>query len=161
MIVATVYLFAAVPKGFLPSEDQGRFNAQTEAIQGIGFDDMVRLQKKVGDVLSADPNVAAFTAAVHEVRVSLPAEVDPPFDIDLTMLARNDGLETEEADAIDRVEQAIRERLDPVKVHLGQVAVRTQDELSMRQYFGSRPLFLDGLTYQGDEVVGAEPFGRS
>ena len=62
LIVATVYLFGLVPKGFLPSEDQGRFNAQTEAIQGIGFDDMVRLQKAVGDVFAADPNIAAFTS---------------------------------------------------------------------------------------------------
>ena len=30
-----------VPKGFLPSEDQGRFNVSTEAVQGIGFDEMV------------------------------------------------------------------------------------------------------------------------
>jgi hydrophobic/amphiphilic exporter-1 (mainly G- bacteria), HAE1 family len=57
-----VYLFGRVPKGFLPSEDQGRFNAQTEAIQGIGFDDMVRLQKTVGEVFAADPNIAAFTS---------------------------------------------------------------------------------------------------
>ncbi len=62
LIVATVYLFTLVPKGFLPSEDQGRFSAQTEAIQGIGFDDMVRLQKAVGDVFAEDPNIAAFTS---------------------------------------------------------------------------------------------------
>jgi HAE1 family hydrophobic/amphiphilic exporter-1 len=61
LIVATVYLFGLVPKGFLPSEDQGRFNAQTEAIQGIGFEDMVRHQQAVGEVLAADPNIAAFT----------------------------------------------------------------------------------------------------
>ena len=36
---------ALVPKGFLPSEDQGRFNISTEAIQGIGFDEMVRHQQ--------------------------------------------------------------------------------------------------------------------
>src|SRR6185503_5606776 len=62
LVVATVYLFGRVPKGFLPSEDQGRFSAQTEAIQGIGFDDMVRLQKAVGEVFDADPNIAAFTS---------------------------------------------------------------------------------------------------
>lgn len=62
LIVATVYLFQRVPKGFLPSEDRGRFNAQTEAIQGIGFNDMVRLQKAVADVFAADPNIAAFTS---------------------------------------------------------------------------------------------------
>ena len=41
---ATVYLFTVVPKGFLPSEDQGRFKVNTEAAQGISFEDMVRHQ---------------------------------------------------------------------------------------------------------------------
>ena len=69
LIGATVYLFTIVPKGFLPSEDQGRFNAQTEAIQGIGFDDMVRLQKAVGDVFAADPNIAAFTSQAGQTDI--------------------------------------------------------------------------------------------
>ena len=41
LLVGTVYLFTLVPKGFLPSEDQGRFNVSTEAMQGISFDEMV------------------------------------------------------------------------------------------------------------------------
>ena len=51
LLVATVYLFIAVPKGFLPSEDQGRFNVNTEGAQGISFDEMVRHQLQVADVL--------------------------------------------------------------------------------------------------------------
>ena len=42
LIGATGYLFTLVPKGFLPNEDVGRINVTTEAMQGIGFDDMVR-----------------------------------------------------------------------------------------------------------------------
>ena len=61
LLVATVYLFLLVPKGFLPSEDQGRFNVTTEAVQGIGFDDMVRHQVQVADILAKDPNVGALT----------------------------------------------------------------------------------------------------
>ena len=38
-----------VPKGFLPSEDQGRFMVNTEAAQGISYDDMSRHQKQVAD----------------------------------------------------------------------------------------------------------------
>ena len=37
LLVGTVYLFSLVPKGFLPSEDQGRFNINIEAIQGISL----------------------------------------------------------------------------------------------------------------------------
>ena len=47
-----------VPKGFLPSEDQGRFNISTEAIQGIGFDEMVRHQLQVADIVAKDPERA-------------------------------------------------------------------------------------------------------
>ena len=55
------------PKGFLPSEDQGRFNISTEAMQGIGFDEMVRHQKQVaddrGDGSRTSPRSAATSAA--------------------------------------------------------------------------------------------------
>jgi hydrophobic/amphiphilic exporter-1 (mainly G- bacteria), HAE1 family len=57
LIVGTGYLFTLVPKGFLPSEDQGRFNISTEGIQGIGFDEMVRHQMQVADVVLKDPDI--------------------------------------------------------------------------------------------------------
>ena len=44
LLVATAYLFMIVPKGFLPSEDQGRFNINTEGAQGLGFQEMIRHQ---------------------------------------------------------------------------------------------------------------------
>src|SRR5262249_61315152 len=44
LLIGTGYLFTLVPKGFLPSEDQGRFQISTEGIQGIGFDEMRRHQ---------------------------------------------------------------------------------------------------------------------
>ena len=55
----TVYLFTIVPKGFLPNEDQGRFNVNTEAAEGISFDDMVRHQRQLADIVRADPDVVA------------------------------------------------------------------------------------------------------
>ena len=61
LLVASGYLFLRIPKGFLPSEDVGRFNVNTEAIQGIGFDDMVRHQLQVADIIAKDPNVAGLT----------------------------------------------------------------------------------------------------
>ena len=54
LLVATAYLFIVVPKGFLPSEDQGRFNVNTEGAPGISFDEMVRHQLQVADVLLKD-----------------------------------------------------------------------------------------------------------
>jgi hydrophobic/amphiphilic exporter-1 (mainly G- bacteria), HAE1 family len=59
LLVGTVYLFNVTPKGFLPSEDQGRFNVNTEAAQGISFDQMVRHQLAVADVLLKNPNITS------------------------------------------------------------------------------------------------------
>src|SRR5205085_7359231 len=57
LLVATGYLFMRIPKGFLPSEDVGRFNINTEAFQGIGYDDMLRHQLQIGEILGRDPNI--------------------------------------------------------------------------------------------------------
>src|SRR5947209_4594909 len=49
---ATAYLYIQIPKGFLPSEDQGQIFSFTEAQQGISFEDMVRHQKEASMVIS-------------------------------------------------------------------------------------------------------------
>jgi HAE1 family hydrophobic/amphiphilic exporter-1 len=64
LLVATVYLFIVTPKGFLPSEDVGRFNVNTEAAQGVGFDDMVSHQQLVAAIFAAHPAVARSGANV-------------------------------------------------------------------------------------------------
>jgi HAE1 family hydrophobic/amphiphilic exporter-1 len=60
LLAATVYLFLLIPKGFLPSEDQGRFMVSTEGAQGVGFDQMVRNQRRVAEILEQDPNILNF-----------------------------------------------------------------------------------------------------
>ena len=57
LLIGTGYLFTIVPTGFLPSEDQGRFMVNTEAAQGISYDDMSRHQMQVASLLAKDPNV--------------------------------------------------------------------------------------------------------
>ncbi len=64
LLAGTAYLFAVVPKGFIPSVDIGQLSGQVEAIQGIGFESMMQHQKQVMDVLENDPNVAGFTSNV-------------------------------------------------------------------------------------------------
>ncbi len=64
LIGGTAYLFNKVPKGFLPSEDQGRIVVNTEGMQGISFDAMVRHQLEFNEVLLANANVAAVSATV-------------------------------------------------------------------------------------------------
>jgi hydrophobic/amphiphilic exporter-1 (mainly G- bacteria), HAE1 family len=64
LLAGTAYLFTAVPKGFLPSEDLGRFDISVEAIQGIGFDEMVRHQAQISEIVARDPNIAGFSSQI-------------------------------------------------------------------------------------------------
>ena len=64
LLGATVYLYALVPKGFLPTEDQGRFNINVEAMQGIGFAALATHQRAVADILARDPAVESFASTV-------------------------------------------------------------------------------------------------
>ena len=67
LLAGTVYLFMIIPKGFLPSEDQGRFMVNTEAAQGINFPDMVSHQLQVADLLAKDPDVFSTNVMVGAI----------------------------------------------------------------------------------------------
>jgi HAE1 family hydrophobic/amphiphilic exporter-1 len=64
MLLATFYLFAVIPKGFLPSSDTGQIFGFTEAAQGISFDGLRRHQMKVMDVIRHNPNVERFFSTI-------------------------------------------------------------------------------------------------
>jgi HAE1 family hydrophobic/amphiphilic exporter-1 len=70
-LVATIYLFMAIPKGFLPSEDTGQIFAFTEAQQGISFDSMVRHQQELAEIVDKDPNVDSFMSAIGSSGMSV------------------------------------------------------------------------------------------
>ena len=61
---ATVWLFMAIPKGFLPSEDTGRVEGSTLGPEGIGFDAMVARQTQVADIVRAHPAVETVLSSV-------------------------------------------------------------------------------------------------
>ncbi|HZE90342.1 MAG TPA: efflux RND transporter permease subunit, partial [Rhizobacter sp.] len=56
-LVATVWLFVTIPKGFFPEEDIGQISASTEASEDISFPAMVQLQEKLAAMIRVDPNV--------------------------------------------------------------------------------------------------------
>jgi HAE1 family hydrophobic/amphiphilic exporter-1 len=60
ILIATAWLFMIVPKGFLPSEDQGQIQIQLESAQGTSFDQMVKYQRAAMAIVAADPNVDAY-----------------------------------------------------------------------------------------------------
>jgi HAE1 family hydrophobic/amphiphilic exporter-1 len=64
ILVATVYLFVRIPKGFIPDEDQGAIFALTEAAQGVSFDAMVRHQAAATDIVRQDPSVQVLFSTV-------------------------------------------------------------------------------------------------
>ncbi|MBV9503773.1 MAG: efflux RND transporter permease subunit [Acidobacteriia bacterium] len=63
-LAGTVYLFAFVPKGFIPSQDTGQIFSFTEAGQDISFDGMVRTQKQLADIIGANPNIELYMSMV-------------------------------------------------------------------------------------------------
>jgi len=95
MTLALVFLFRAVPKGFVPNEDIGQLFGQTEAIEGISFDAMVRHQQAVAAIVKADPAVEAFMSSAGGRGTSntgmlflrlKPRDQRPPADVVLARL---------------------------------------------------------------------------
>ncbi len=64
VLIATAYLFMAIPKGFLPSEDTGQIFLSTEAPQGTSYDSMVEHQKQLQEIALKSPYVENFTSFV-------------------------------------------------------------------------------------------------
>lgn len=64
VLLATIYLFMIIPKGFIPSEDTGQISGTTEAAQDIAFDAMVAHQQEVAAILLKDPNIEGFMSSV-------------------------------------------------------------------------------------------------
>jgi len=64
LLLVTAYLFAVIPKGFLPTEDTGMIFGFTEAAQGISFESMKEHQQALAAVVAADPNVESFMSSI-------------------------------------------------------------------------------------------------
>lgn len=64
LLIATIYLFKVIPKGFLPNEDTGQIFAFTEGAQGISFGAMMSHQKQLAEIKSNDSNVDSFMSTI-------------------------------------------------------------------------------------------------
>ncbi|MEH2248374.1 efflux RND transporter permease subunit [Nostoc sp.] len=64
ILVATVYLFIIVPKGFVPNADVGQITATTQASEDISFDEMVKHQQAIAAIAYRDPNVDSINSSV-------------------------------------------------------------------------------------------------
>ena len=63
-LVLTLYLFAVIPKGFIPSEDTGTVFGFTEAAQGVSFDAMKEHQQALADIIRRDKYVESFFSGI-------------------------------------------------------------------------------------------------
>jgi hydrophobe/amphiphile efflux-1 (HAE1) family protein len=56
-MAATVYLYAVIPKGFFPQQDNGLIQGTIEAAQDISYAAMVERAHEIAKVVAADPDV--------------------------------------------------------------------------------------------------------
>ncbi|MDP2603581.1 MAG: efflux RND transporter permease subunit [Deltaproteobacteria bacterium] len=64
VLFATIHMFGLVPKGFIPSEDTGQVLINTEAAQGVSFEQMVKYQQQLAAIVGKDPNVENYFSSV-------------------------------------------------------------------------------------------------
>jgi HAE1 family hydrophobic/amphiphilic exporter-1 len=65
LTVATVYLFIAMPKSFMPTVDNGIAFGGSEAAQDTSFEEMARLQKQANDIVGQNPWVAKYAGGTN------------------------------------------------------------------------------------------------
>ncbi|HSU91559.1 MAG TPA: efflux RND transporter permease subunit, partial [Sporolactobacillaceae bacterium] len=64
LLIATIFMFYSIPKGFLPSEDADQMVIFTLAAQGISYDSMVKHQLAVADLIKDDPAIRSYFVSV-------------------------------------------------------------------------------------------------
>jgi HAE1 family hydrophobic/amphiphilic exporter-1 len=64
VLVATGVLFVIVPKGFIPDQDTDQIAVITEAAQGTSYDNLVKYQREVAQIIQRDPNVRGIVSTV-------------------------------------------------------------------------------------------------
>jgi multidrug efflux pump len=63
-LAATILLYIAMPKGFLPLQDTGLITAVTEAGTDVSFTEMQRRQRQVEDTIRGDPDVSSVVSVI-------------------------------------------------------------------------------------------------
>ena len=60
VLVATIEMFAIVPKGFVPDEDNDQLNINLQAAQGTSFHDMEESSQRIAEAVRQNPYVDTF-----------------------------------------------------------------------------------------------------
>lgn len=117
------------------------------------------LAARVASACRAHPGSAeVLSRAVREVRANVPETDAPPFSMHLLFLLP-EILSAADVDTIDMVRAEVLATFrDSEGIDLKDVELVLEDELSVAEYFATRPLWFDDLTFKGAEIKGAEPF---
>jgi hydrophobe/amphiphile efflux-1 (HAE1) family protein len=63
-VAITILLYVLIPKGFFPQQDTGIILGLSDAPQDISFEEMVRRERTLTDVLAHDPDVESWATAI-------------------------------------------------------------------------------------------------
>jgi len=66
VLVVTGILYGIVSKGFIPRQDTGVINGNTRAREGITFNEMIRHQQAVADIIQKNPNVESVMSTAGQ-----------------------------------------------------------------------------------------------
>src|SRR6266498_3604436 len=102
-LIATIWLYIIIPKGFLPLQDTGLIFAVMEGGQEISFTEMKRLQATVEGAIRKDPDV---TGVVSVIGVT-PINATPNAGRLAITLRSRDERETPVTTVIERLQRAV------------------------------------------------------
>lgn len=103
--------------------------------------------------------LANFSGVVNEIRISKSSVQGPPYDLDFLLLTVREELSEQEVEAIALVQDGMEMALSsaPSVSSVG-FTLQTLYETSIAEYFASDPIYLEHLTYEGEEQSkGADP----
>ncbi|HMI97350.1 MAG TPA: efflux RND transporter permease subunit, partial [Micropepsaceae bacterium] len=63
----TIVMAIQIPKGFFPIQDTGMLQGLAEGAQEVSPEEMIRLQRELGEVLLKDPDIAGFASQTGSV----------------------------------------------------------------------------------------------
>jgi multidrug efflux pump len=102
-LVATIWLYIIIPKGFLPLQDTGLIFAVMEGGQEVSFTEMKRLQATVEDAIRKDPDVSGVVSVIGVT----PINATPNAGRLAITLRPRDQRKTTVTDAIERLQRAV------------------------------------------------------
>jgi len=126
-----------------------------KVFQGPLNSQLNRIEKKNKPILDA------FSSVVSEMRIHLPPGEEPPFQIELLLVTERLEISASEAQAVDEVMEQIGRCFDRTQVIFKGHRLLHPEEISVAEYFATRPLLHDYLTYLGEELVGAPPLSET